>query len=110
MDFGAGMHDFAVEWTASADGRPALMRWLVDGDEYYRRNLNASFGANPPYTQPGQPWDQPFHLILNLAVGGGFFPSTMFGDFSGPAQVCGVGSCCSTGRSPTLGCHPGGWP
>ena len=28
----AGMHDFALEWTADpATGRPKLMRWLVDG-------------------------------------------------------------------------------
>lgn len=63
VDFSAGMHDFAVEWTAD----PALMRWLVDGVPYYERALNASFrtsGASP-YTQDGQPWDQRFHLILN---------------------------------------------
>lgn len=30
----------------------------------------------------GQPWDRRFHLILNLAVGGSFFPTQYFGDFT----------------------------
>ncbi|KAI8476289.1 MAG: hypothetical protein J3K34DRAFT_365184 [Monoraphidium minutum] len=72
VDFSAGMHDFAVEWTSDlATGRPKLMRWLVDGVAFYERNLAASFrtGAASPYTADGQPWDQRFHLILNGAQG-----------------------------------------
>lgn len=41
--------------------------------------------ARPPRRSPpaeGQPWDQRFHLILNLAVGGSFFPSSIFGQFT----------------------------
>lgn len=34
--------------------------------------------GSSPYTTPGQPWDQDFHLILNLAVGGNFFPGGKF--------------------------------
>ncbi len=34
-DFSQGYHDFVVEWTADpATGRPALMRWLLDGNEW----------------------------------------------------------------------------
>ncbi len=47
-------HEYALEWEA---GR---IRWLVDGHCYAERLL-----------QPGvMPFDQPFYLVLNLAVGG----------------------------------------
>lgn len=46
-----GFHVFALDWT------PSKMTWLVDGEPYF--------------TTPGRrPFDQRFHLILNLAVGG----------------------------------------
>lgn len=38
--------------------------------------------AVSPYTAPGQPWDRRFHLLINLAVGGGFFPASEFGGFT----------------------------
>lgn len=52
------------------------------------QDLNRSFvtSSASPYTKPGQPWDQKFHLMLNLAVGGGFFPSSEFGGFDSQAQ------------------------
>ena len=35
-NFQATMHNFALEWTSDpATGRPARMRWLVDGEVYY---------------------------------------------------------------------------
>ncbi|WP_410771540.1 family 16 glycosylhydrolase [Fontibacillus sp. BL9] len=47
-------HDYALEWDASS------MRWLVDGHCYAERSL-----------LPGlMPFDVPFYLVLNLAVGG----------------------------------------
>jgi hypothetical protein len=36
--------------------------------------------ASNPYTGPYQPFDQEFHIIMNLAVAGGFFPPT-YGPF-----------------------------
>jgi beta-glucanase (GH16 family) len=68
MDFSAGMHDFAVEWTSDVvTGRPKLMRWLVDGNVFYQRDLSGSFRTSDasPYTAAGQPWDERFHLLLN---------------------------------------------
>ena len=88
LDYSATFHDFALEWTSNlTTGRPLLMRWLVDGTEFYRRRLDVSLKTHDasPYTQDGQPWDKRFHLILNLAVGGGFFPAGEFGEF-GPSQ------------------------
>lgn len=46
-------HDYALEWDAGS------IRWLVDGHCYAERQL-----------QPDMPFDRPFYVILNLAVGG----------------------------------------
>ncbi|WP_342423316.1 glycoside hydrolase family 16 protein [Paenibacillus sp. FSL E2-0178] len=46
--------EYALEWEAGS------MRWLVDGQCFAERSL-----------EPGvMPFDQPFYLLLNLAVGG----------------------------------------
>lgn len=47
--------DYALEWDAGS------IRWLVDGHCFAERRL-----------EPGMPFDQPFYLVLNLAVGGWF--------------------------------------
>jgi beta-glucanase (GH16 family) len=46
-----GFHVFALDWT------PERMTWLIDGQPYFS-------------TRTRKPFDQRFHLILNLAVGG----------------------------------------
>ncbi len=57
--FADGFHLFALEWEASE------MRWYVDGIQYHSvKRWPADAGAAP------RPFDQRFHLILNLAVGG----------------------------------------
>ena len=53
---------YSVEWT------PKEIRWYVNGKHYF------TF-ANERLTQPTAdykqwPFDKPFHLVLNLAVGG----------------------------------------
>ena len=55
-------HVYEVEW--DADG----MTWRVDGVDYARRAPHEwhSLGSDAP----GAPFDRPFHLILNLAIGG----------------------------------------
>ena len=60
-DFTSAFHTFALEW------RPDSIRWLVDGKEYQRLTHWQSAGGKFP-----APFDQPFHLIINLAVGGRF--------------------------------------
>jgi len=72
-------HDYALEWDE------AEMRWYVDGVLYAMQNSwwtpTAAFPA---------PFDQPFHILLNSAVGGNFpgspdassvFPVTMEVDY-----------------------------
>lgn len=50
-------HVYSIEWT------PDEIKWFVDGEEYY------SF-RNPNLTYKEWPFDQPFFLIMNIAIGG----------------------------------------
>ena len=58
-----GFHTFAVEWQEDR------ITWLVDGQPYGTRQV--AEWHQPDAKSPGAPFDKPFHLILNLAVGGG---------------------------------------
>jgi autotransporter-associated beta strand protein len=95
----ADFHTYAVEW----DLEPApSLRWYVDDRLSWSTNQWWSTGGGYP-----APFDQPFHLLVNLAVGGNFvgppdgstpFPSAMKVDYvrvydSAPAElVVDVGS------------------
>ncbi len=75
-DFSKEYHVFAVEW------EPSLIRWYVDGIPYFEVSdwFTASAGqAEKPYPAP---FNQPFYVILNVAVGGNWArtpsSSTMF--------------------------------
>ncbi len=57
--FADGFHTFAIEW------EPRRIRWFVDG-QLYQTQVSWSSGAGP-YPAP---FDSPFHVLLNLAVGG----------------------------------------
>jgi beta-glucanase (GH16 family) len=54
-------HTFALEW------EPNEMRWAVDGVVF---GCNGSWFSNAADASYPAPFDQPFHLLLNLAVGG----------------------------------------
>jgi beta-glucanase (GH16 family) len=57
-----GFHTYAVEWY------PDRMVWFVDGKPFAERR--AAEWSTTGSAEPGAPFDQPFHLILNLAIGG----------------------------------------
>ena len=60
-----GFHTYTVEWSA---GR---MDWYVDGIHYSTLTQDQWFTKNTKGTPgPGAPFDQPFYIIFNLAVGG----------------------------------------
>lgn len=62
-----GFHVYGLEW------EPGELRWYVDGELYQTINNWDSWGAGQPakYAYPA-PFDKPFYMILNLAVGGNF--------------------------------------
>jgi beta-glucanase (GH16 family) len=62
-DLSEDFHVFALEWEREQ------MRWYFDGEEVYRLSAWGSTGG--PYPAP---FDQRFHMILNVAVGGNFLP------------------------------------
>ena len=57
-----GFHIYAVEWT------PEAITWFVD-DRQYAQAKAADWKRDDAEAGPA-PFDQPFHLILNLAFGG----------------------------------------
>ena len=72
-------HTFALEW------EEGVIRWYVDGALWQTQTRWRTSGGDFP-----APFDEPFHLVLNLAVGGGFvgnpadstpFPSRLSVDY-----------------------------
>jgi len=57
-----GFHVYAVEWSAEA------IAWFVDGRQY--AEAKAVDWKRNDQAEGSSPFDQPFHLILNLAFGG----------------------------------------
>jgi beta-glucanase (GH16 family) len=80
-DFSEDYHVFALEWD------PAEFRWFVDGVHYHTVTNWMTSADNAPFPAP---FDQPFHLLLNVAVGGNWpgrpdetttFPARMLVDY-----------------------------
>jgi beta-glucanase (GH16 family) len=91
----ADFHVYALEW------EPGAMRWSVDGKVFSTQSFwwssskrSAGKGMKPAGEKDLNPWpapfDQPFYLILNVAVGGKFpgnpdkttpFPAEMIVDY-----------------------------
>jgi beta-glucanase (GH16 family) len=91
----ADFHVYALEW------EPGEIRWSVDGRQYAAqsfwwssRKTNGPKGAKPEREADLAPWpapfDQPFYLVMNVAVGGRFlgnpdrttaFPAEMLVDY-----------------------------
>jgi beta-glucanase (GH16 family) len=78
-NFSEDFHLFTLEWDTTA------FRWYVDGTLYQTQTQWNS--SNGPYPAP---FDQRFHLLLNVAVGGNWpgnpddttqFPQTMMVDY-----------------------------
>ncbi|MCL2287415.1 MAG: carbohydrate binding domain-containing protein [Firmicutes bacterium] len=60
-------HTYAIEW------EPGEIRWYVNDTMFMRQNRwhSRSVGQQADFTYPA-PFDQDFHIILNLALGGVF--------------------------------------
>jgi len=73
----AEFHTYALEW------EPGEIRWLIDGEVYSTQKswwssskLDGNKGIKPKDERDFNPWpapfDQPFYLVMNVAVGGQF--------------------------------------
>lgn len=63
-NFSDEYHTFAVEW------EPGRIRWYVDGELFHEENdWYSTTEGQGTVTYPA-PFDQPFYVILNLAIGG----------------------------------------
>eukprot|EP00884_Botryococcus_braunii_P000349 jgi/Botrbrau1/10314/Bobra.0120s0027.1 len=79
-------HLFALDWTSTS------LTWLLDGVPYYTLPCSKVFTSNSAGRPMGPcaPYDQPFYVIINVAVGGNWpgnnidnsvFPQTMLIDY-----------------------------
>ncbi|WP_206340913.1 glycoside hydrolase family 16 protein [Marinicauda algicola] len=88
-DQARGTHTFALDWSSEA------IVWRVDGEIFACQTPGDWFTTAPAAQgRPAAPFDQPFHLVMNVAIGGGLperenlggvseegFPKTMQVDF-----------------------------
>ena len=64
-------HTYDLQWDApSAPGKTGAIRWFVDGNLY--QTQTGGWYSPVGSTDPEAPFDQPFALIINLAVGGDY--------------------------------------
>lgn len=64
VDFSAAYHTYSFEWD------PGKLTWYIDGIKYYETsNWFTTTEGQGTVAYPA-PFDQPFYMILNLAVGG----------------------------------------
>ena len=64
-DFSQDFHVYALEWEADQ------MRWYVDGVEYFSASSYQWYSLGDT-NNPRAPFDQWFHFLLNVAVGGNY--------------------------------------
>ena len=92
-DFSQDFHTYAVEW------EPTVIRWYVDGNLYGTATNWSSTGGPFP-----APFDQAFHFIVNIAIGGSApapnssttLPQEMLVDYIRVYEIeltCGNGAC-----------------
>lgn len=76
-------HIYSVDWT------PEYMSFQVDGEEYYRvSSWYSEDPANPAKYAFGAPFDQPFYIVLNMAVGGTYDGNLEPSSAALPAEMC----------------------
>ncbi|WP_269541393.1 glycoside hydrolase family 16 protein [Cerasicoccus fimbriatus] len=67
--FDDGFHTYAIEWW------PDRIEWHVDDVKYQTLTKDQWYSAAAPGSETA-PFDEYFHLIINVAVNGGFFNGT----------------------------------
>jgi len=100
--FANDFHVYSVVWEEDN------VKWYVDGKFFLKVNRSQWYSAGAP-NNPNAPFDQPFYLIMNLAVGGHFdggltpdasdIPATMQVDY---VRVYQVGDGGGPGENPNV--------
>lgn len=65
MDFSDDYHVYALEW------EPDMMKWYVD-DVHYSTKISSQWYSDAAPGNDRAPFDQAFHILLNVAVGGSY--------------------------------------
>lgn len=75
-------HEYAIEW------EPGVIRWFVDDYMFYETSAwwSMANNAEEPYKYPA-PFDKPFYILLNLAIGGTYDEYRIPNDYEIPAQM-----------------------
>lgn len=67
---------YDLEWTAPKNGQPGSISWFVNGQLYETQKGGWYDPTTGTYddngSDPEAPFDQPFYLIINMAVGGDY--------------------------------------
>jgi len=67
-DFAGPYHTYAIEW------EPDQIRWYLDGT-LFQTITSDQWGTSAALSDPNAPFDQEFHLLLNMAIGGNPLPN-----------------------------------
>jgi len=78
-NYGNDFHVYAIDW------EPDVIRWYVDGVVYHSESSDDWYSSAAPGNNRA-PFDTPFHLLLNVAVGGNF-PGSPGGGSSFPQEM-----------------------
>lgn len=78
----ADFHVYALEW------EPGVLRWYVDDELFYEASSWWAMGLDDeePFPYPA-PYDEPFYILFNLAIGGSFDEYRVPSDASLPARM-----------------------
>ncbi|MBQ8278798.1 MAG: glycoside hydrolase family 16 protein [Roseburia sp.] len=74
-------HTYAIEW------EPEEIRWYVDGECYYTLTDWYAKNAKGEDYPDGAPFDVPFYILLNVAIGGNFDPEADTQNTEFPVQM-----------------------
>lgn len=74
-------HLYSIEW------EPDVIRWYVDNECYFTLdNWYSQNAKGEPYAEPA-PFDVPFYILLNMAVGGTFDPEADLNNTEFPVEM-----------------------